>query len=340
MNSSPAAVATFPLSIEPPKPRLRFFTKLLSCLVLFLIFMGALVTSNDAGLSVPDWPTSYGENMFLFPPSRWVGGIFYEHVHRLIASGIGLLTLILAVWIWLVEKRKWVKWLAACALLAVILQGVLGGLTVIFKLPDAISVAHGMLGQLFFCITLVIAYSQSQELHDRAMADYPSGHLRSYRMAKLCFFLVLTQLLVGAVMRHSGSGLAVPDFPRMAGEWWPSFNAATLDVVNGMRRELRLSAVEMYQVYWHVAHRVWGLLVALGVLSLGLRISGGDVEAGKLRGTARFMALLVLVQFAFGILTVLTHRHPHMTSVHVMTGALLLGTTVIAMLRAYPISPK
>ncbi|MBX7142997.1 MAG: COX15/CtaA family protein [Oligoflexia bacterium] len=339
-HTSAAISEPLSLSIEPPKASLRFFTKLLTCLVLFLIFMGALVTSNDAGLAVPDWPTSYGENMFLFPPSRWIGGIFYEHVHRLIASGIGFLTLVMSVWIWIVEKRSWVKKLAAAALVAVILQGLLGGLTVLYKLPDAVSVAHGMLGQLFFCIAIMIAYSQSQELHDRVMADYPSGDARLFRLAKFSFFIVLSQLLVGAVMRHSGSGLAVPDFPRIAGEWWPSFNAATLEVINGMRRELRLTAVDMHQVYLHIAHRVWGVVTALSVLMLGIWLSAGDGEAGKLRSTARFMALLVLIQFGFGALTVLTHRHPHMTSVHVMAGALLLGTTVLAMLRAYPVKPK
>jgi cytochrome c oxidase assembly protein subunit 15 len=91
--------------------------------VSLLILTGALVTSHDAGLSVPDWPTSYGENMFLFPPSLWIGPIFYEHVHRLIASGVGALTVILAVWIGWVDGRRWVRWLGYAALGAVIVQG-------------------------------------------------------------------------------------------------------------------------------------------------------------------------------------------------------------------------
>src|ERR1700741_4262746 len=120
---------------------LRRFTKLVAVSTLFLIFAGGMVTSTGSGLAVPDWPTTYGENMFLFPPSKWVGGIFYEHGHRLIASSVGFLTIILAAWLWLADPRRWMKRLGLTALGAVILQGALGGLTVIFLLPDAISIA-------------------------------------------------------------------------------------------------------------------------------------------------------------------------------------------------------
>src|ERR1700742_5051645 len=100
-----------------------------------LIFAGSLVTSTNSGLSVPNWPTTYGWNMFTFPPSKWVGGIFYEHGHRLIASTVGFLTIVLAAWLWRVDPRRWMKWLGVLALVAVVLQGVLGGLTVLFFLP-------------------------------------------------------------------------------------------------------------------------------------------------------------------------------------------------------------
>src|SRR5262245_45069052 len=133
---------------------LHRFALFTACSTAFLIFVGGLVTSNEAGLSVPDWPTSYGWNMFTFPYSKWVGGIFYEHVHRLIASFVGFLTVVLTVWIHLKERRRWVRWLSVGALLAVITQGVLGGLTVIFWLPLAISMTHATLAQTFFCLTI------------------------------------------------------------------------------------------------------------------------------------------------------------------------------------------
>src|SRR6186713_3191317 len=111
------------------------------CTVL-LIAAGGMVTSTDSGLSVPDWPTTYGWNMFTFPPSKWVGGIFYEHGHRLIASTVGFLTILLALWLWFGETRRWVRWLGVTALAAVIVQGVLGGITVLYFLPPAVSIAH------------------------------------------------------------------------------------------------------------------------------------------------------------------------------------------------------
>ena len=134
----------------------RFSKFVVACTVL-LILAGSLVTSHDAGLSVPDWPTSYGWNMFTFPPSMWVANILYEHGHRLIASTVGFLTIVLAVWLWLTESRRWLRWLGVAALGAVVAQGVLGGLTVIFFLPAAISTAHAGLAEVFFCMTVAIA---------------------------------------------------------------------------------------------------------------------------------------------------------------------------------------
>src|SRR5437762_11708156 len=116
---------------------LRNFTKFVTAATLFLIFAGAMVTSTGSGLAVPAWPLSYGR---LMPPM--VGGIFYEHGHRMIATSVGILTVILAVALYRREKRAWVRRLGYGAFAAVVLQGVLGGLTVIFLLPTAVSVAH------------------------------------------------------------------------------------------------------------------------------------------------------------------------------------------------------
>src|ERR1700736_5158920 len=109
----------------------RFATLVAACTAL-LVLAGSLVTSTGSGLAVPDWPTSYGWNMFTFPPSKWVGGILYEHGHRLIASTVGFFTIVLAIWLWRAEPRRWMRRLGLAALGAVILQGLLGGLTVLF----------------------------------------------------------------------------------------------------------------------------------------------------------------------------------------------------------------
>src|SRR5260221_7058352 len=124
---------------------LHRYAKLLVCATLLLVAAGGMVTSTSSGLSVPDWPTTYGYSMFSFPLSRMAGGIFYEHGHRLIASTVGFLTIGLVVFIWRADPRRWMRGLGLVALGAVVLQGVLGGLTVLFRLPPAVSIGHAAL---------------------------------------------------------------------------------------------------------------------------------------------------------------------------------------------------
>src|SRR5215212_5410177 len=140
----------------------RFAKFLVACTVV-LILAGSLVTSHDAGLSVPDWPTSYGWNMFTFPPSMWVANILYEHGHRLIASTVGFLTIIMAVWLWLAEPRRWLRWMGVAALVAVIAQGILGGITVLYFLPAPVSTAHAGLAEIYFCLVVSIAVFTSRQ---------------------------------------------------------------------------------------------------------------------------------------------------------------------------------
>src|SRR5829696_7564454 len=125
-------------------PWLHRFAVLLAVCTLLLVIAGASVTSNQAGLSVPDWPLSYGQVM-----PEMEGGVFYEHGHRMIASFVGFLTVILAIWLWRSEPRPWLRRLGLIALAAVIVQGVLGGMTVLFMLPKAVSISHACLAQLF-----------------------------------------------------------------------------------------------------------------------------------------------------------------------------------------------
>ena len=142
---------------------LRRFSKLTVFATLFLIFVGALVKSFEVGLSVPDWPTTYGFQMFAFPWSDMVGGIFYEHSHRMLATIVGAMTLGLSIWLSFSETRVNVKKLGYLSLILVITQGLIGGLTVMFFLPTAISMIHGITAQTFFLIIILIAYSLSIE---------------------------------------------------------------------------------------------------------------------------------------------------------------------------------
>ena len=174
---------------------------LLSVCTLFLVVAGGVVTSRDAGLSVPDWPLSYGK---LMPPME--GGIFYEHGHRMIATMVGMFTIVSLVWIWRVETRRWLKWLGVAALLAVIAQGLLGGLTVLLLLPWWVSSSHASLAQLFFSTTVAIVLFTSQWWM-RGASPVPESARNPIRtlslFAPLC---VLCQLALGAAARHKAIG--------------------------------------------------------------------------------------------------------------------------------------
>jgi heme a synthase len=286
--------------------RHRLSVLLLAC-TLALIFVGGLVTSTGSGLSVPDWPLSYG---MVMPPM--VGGVFYEHGHRMVASGVGFLTLVLAAWTARVESRARVRRLAWAALLAVIAQGVLGGLTVIFLLPTPISVAHACLAQAFFCITIALAYVTSREwLAPRAPRDDVAGVRGAAVAATAATF---AQLVLGAIMRHIGAGLAVPDFPRMYGRW-----AVPAEVL------------EQAPVAVHLAHRAGALVVLALVLRLAWRASrDGD---RRLARPAQIAVGLVFVQIGLGGLTVLSGKAVLLTTAHVATGAAILGLCWFVALR-------
>lgn len=290
-----------------------------------------MVKSTDSGLAVPDWPLSYG---MLFPPM--VGGVFYEHGHRMVATVVGLLTLCLAIWLGVSEQRRWVRHLGFCALGAVILQGVLGGVTVLFFLPVPISVIHGVLAQIFFILTIIIAYSLSDERRCREFSpgQYSVGFLK---LNVLWIILVFLQLILGAVMRHTESGLAVPDFPKMGGYWIPPFNKAMMGHINDWRFENNFDPVTRIQVIYHFLHRV-GALVVL-IVYVCLRVAGRARFRGNkiVSRTFIWLDLLLGFQIFLGAMTVLTMKSPRMTSLHVVTGAAILGVAVLLFLRAAPL---
>jgi len=293
----------------------RFAKFLVACTVI-LILAGSLVTSHDAGLSVPDWPTSYGWNMFTFPPSMWVANILYEHGHRLIASTVGFLTIVMAVWLWVAEPRRWLRWFGVAALGSVIAQGVLGGLTVLFFLPAAISTAHAGLAEIFFCMTVAIAIFTSPGWiagYD-GDADRPEG--RSLRLlATTATVLIYSQILIGATMRHTGAGLAIPDFPLMFGHLIPDHWSGAIAI--------------------HFAHRVGALVVTVCLLALSAHIRSHYKERTELMRPATLIVALVAVQVTLGALTVLSRRDPLINSFHVVCGALVLTTSLVITLRSW-----
>src|SRR5580692_10041908 len=176
-----------------PRPlrNVHRFAVLTACCTFFLLIAGALVTSNDAGLSVPDWPLSYGS---LLPPM--VGGIFYEHGHRMIATLVGTLSIVLAAWLWRVETRRWVRWLGVAAVGAVIAQGILGGITVLFFLPAPISAAHATLAQLFFSTVVSIAFFTSAWWQQQRPAVRDAGAPAIHALAQAAAIATLAQLVL------------------------------------------------------------------------------------------------------------------------------------------------
>jgi cytochrome c oxidase assembly protein subunit 15 len=269
---------------------------------LLLIVAGGLVTSTESGLSVPDWPTTYGENPFTFPLSKWVGGIRFEHSHRLIASAVGLLTVVLAVWLQRKEPRRWVRALGWAAVAAVVAQGVLGGLTVLFLLPTPISVAHACLAQIFFCLTVGLAVVTAPRWRDGS----PAASLRVTRLAGAAAAVVFLQLLVGSVMRHTKAGLAIPDFPLALGRVVPPLDSFPVAIA--------------------FAHRV----LALVVFGFVCAAAAAAVASGRngLRRTGWILLLLVVGQISLGAWTVLSGKAVAVTTAHVATGAAILGVSI------------
>jgi cytochrome c oxidase assembly protein subunit 15 len=302
---------------------LHRFSKFLVACTVVLILAGSLVTSHDAGLSVPDWPTSYGWNMFTFPPSMWVANILYEHGHRLIASTVGFLTIIMAVWLWVAEpRRRWLRWFGVATLGSVVAQGLLGGLTVLFFLPAAISTAHAGLAEIFFCMTVAIAIFTSPGwiAGYRVGADPrvgPGAHtgapLRT--LATTATILIYSQILVGATMRHTGAGLAIPDFPLMFGHVIPDHWSGAIAI--------------------HFTHRVGALLVTMAVLTLFTHVRSRYRDRPELMRPAALIVALVAVQVTLGALTVLSRRDPWTNSFHVVCGALVLTTSLVITLRTW-----
>lgn len=284
---------------------LRRFTKVTAVSTLFLIFAGAMVTSTSSGLAVPDWPLAYGK---LFPPM--VGGILFEHGHRLIAATVGFLVLIQAFLLQMAEPKPVVRNLGWLALSTVVVQGVLGGMTVIFKLPFAVSVGHAALAQVFLCLCVAIAFLTSRFSEGLRVAPAAATGLGS--LSRLLVAAVFAQIVIGALMRHKGAGLAIPDFPLSLGRVVPEFTNAAIAI--------------------NFAHRAWGLLVAIAILALGPIVLRRAV--GPLR--AIYLALMgaVVIQILFGAFTVWTAKSPIVTSVHVVFGSFLLASTLVFALTA------
>jgi len=290
--------------------QLHRFAVFLACAVVLLIAAGGLVKSKEAGLSVPDWPTSYGG----FNPPRWwqIDTVRAEHGHRLIAGTVGLLTLALALWTQRAESRRWVRRLAWTAFAAVVAQALLGGLTVRLFLPPAVSIAHAALAQAFLCLVVAVAVVTSGRWRGEETSSKGDDRLR--RLATCTAALVYVQILVGAVLRHSGAGLAIPTFPDVFGGLVPPHWSFGIGV--------------------HYLHRVGALLVALAVATTAARVLTRHRGQRALVAPALGALVALATQITLGAAVVLTQKAVLPNTLHVATGAVLLGTCLVLALEA------
>lgn len=305
---------------------LRRFALLTAIATFFLLGAGGLVTSHDAGMSVPDWPNSYGYNMFLFPPSKWIGGIFYEHTHRLWASGVGLMTTILAVWLWLKDPRKWMRWLGVVAFVLVVAQGVLGGLRVVLDMSN-LGAIHGVVGQSFFVLMCAIALFTTefwQKMTAQRKLNVP-GSLRA--LVLIATGLIFFQLILGATMRSEHAGLSINTFPSAYGKLWPDTSPAAIQQYNALRMQVtELSPITAFQVILQMVHRLGALFIFGFVISSAVVAWRKLGKSDPLTKFALFWAGLIVVQIGLGAATILTNKAADVATVHLLGGALALVT--------------
>ncbi len=280
---------------------LHRFATFVACATFFLIVAGALVTSNDAGLSVPDWPTTFGS---FYKMPAMVGGVKYEHGHRMVAEFTGLMTVILAVWTWRVEKRRWLRMLGWAALATVITQGILGGMTVLFYLPAPISSAHAAVAQTFFCIAVAIAlFTGRRWIQEQPRTELDQRRPALFTLTLLSIFVLYVQLVLGAMFRHHGLS------------WWPHvINAGVVAIVLSWTAIRAISVHSQVDAVRRPAVLMLGLMVAqlcLGFLAFITRVMWGR--------NASQPELPMIIS----------------TVVHVAVGALLLATTVILAIQVW-----
>jgi cytochrome c oxidase assembly protein subunit 15 len=320
---------------------LHWFAVLTAIATFFLLGAGGLVTSHEAGMSVPDWPNSYGYNMFAFPISKWTGGIFYEHTHRLWASVVGLMTTILAVWIWRKDSRQWMKWLGVIAFLLVVAQGVLGGLRVTMKM-DSLGIFHGVIAQTFFVLTCAIALFTGRFWIDLAAKQKTFSVPRGLRSHVLFVtILIFLQLILGATMRHQHAGLSISDFPLAHGKIWPDINPDAIARYNQERIEAtNVNPITAFQVILQMIHRIVALVIFAGVaaaVGLSFKRLGKKDSLTKL---AIFWLALIILQIALGIATIWTNKAADVATAHVLVGALSLVTGAFWCIIAFGRSAK
>jgi cytochrome c oxidase assembly protein subunit 15 len=283
----------------------HLFAVITACFTFVVIMFGASVTSNDAGLSVPDWPTSFG---YLVKVPHLVGGVRFEWSHRMVAGSLVVLTLAIAIWTLVVERRSWLRKLALAALGTVIAQAVLGGLTVLYLQPPAVSTAHAAVAQTFFCIAVAIAvFTGRQWVEEVPRVEFDTRRPSLFTLTLLSIGVLYVQLILGGMFRHRGMS------------WWPHVvHAAVVAVVLTWTSIRALSNYSKIDAIRRSAITILSLLITqlcLGFAAFLTRVAWG-------RDSVQPELPMVVSTVA-----------------HVAVGALLLATTVVLAMQVWRYVP-
>ena len=293
---------------------LRRFALATSVATYVLLLVGGLVHGTGSSLACPDWPLCHGQ---FFPAMNH--GVEYEHSHRLAAGTVAVMTMILAVLIFREPKARSLRPLAIAAPIMVLAQAVLGGLTVLLKLPRFITLSHLTLSMCFFAVTIIIAIrARALDGEDAAPVSVGGASFDPRPLVGLTFVAILGQILLGGLVRHSMAGLACTTFPFCFGSVWPP------DSPSAMSERI------------HMLHRIWGSIVGCLVFATSWYAAArakkleadGFAAARALRQLAIAAPILVLVQIGLGVLSVTTLLHLPVVEAHLGVGALLLGSFV------------
>src|SRR6516164_11746831 len=298
----------------------------LTCVAtLLLICSGGMVTSKNVGLAVPDWPTTFGYNMFLFPVSKWVGGVLFEHTHRLMGSLVGFLTVILAVWLWLSEHRRWVRNLGMFALAGVILQGILGGLRVTM-MKDEIGIFHACVAQAFLGLLVFIALVTTKFWSSLAERRFDFRKFSPIKAIAIAITVAIyVQLALGATMRHEHRDLAILDFPTANGAWIPDTSAAALAKINAWRDARALSDVSAFQIWLQMAHRFVAVTIAIAIIAFCARVWREIHDFAALKRLSFLWVVLVFAQITLGAWVIWSNKAADIATAHVALGAVMLS---------------
>lgn len=298
-------------SSESTAPAIHRLAVLGACAALALIFIGGLVTTTHTALAVPDWPLAFGQLV----PRRLTHSAHFSYDHRIAAAMMVIIALTVAVYTFRHERRRWVRNTALAAVGVVMLQALIGGMLVLFRVPLPVAVAHTAGAQIFFCLMVALAIFTSPWFFAVEPRTEAAEGVRFTTLCAVTTVVIDLDLFVCAVMKHAGAGGAIPDYPTV-------FGGLTPPVWN-------------MDIALNFGHRVGALVVTVFVLWTLVRALKEHRDENALRRPAEGLALLLLGQIVLGGITVLSGRALLLSTMHDVLAAAVLATSVMLTIRAW-----